>query len=67
MKEFVPAPLQRLSKQTPHGCVPKLRRAFMCASISQSHLWIMLEVNPGMTNYCERPALSVEQATGGHR
>jgi hypothetical protein len=34
----------------------------MFASVTQVHLWVMLEANPGVTNYCERPALSVEQA-----
>jgi hypothetical protein len=34
----------------------------MFASETQVHLWVMLEANPGVTNYCERPALSVEQA-----
>ncbi|RQR48113.1 hypothetical protein DIE19_33665 [Burkholderia sp. Bp9126] len=27
----------------------------------QLRLWIMLEANPGVTSYCERPALSVER------
>jgi hypothetical protein len=35
----------------------------MFASATQVRLWIMLEANPGVTNYCERPALSDEPVT----
>src|SRR5260370_643171 len=64
MREPVPVPVQRLPKQTlQHAWAPKLRRPVMFASMTQVRLWIMLEANPGVTNYCERPALSVEPAT----
>jgi hypothetical protein len=64
MKEPVPAPVQRLPKQTlHHAWAPKLRRPVMFASATQVRLWIMLEANPGVTNYCERPVLSVEPVT----
>jgi hypothetical protein len=64
MREPVPLPVQRLPKQTlRHAWAPKLRRPVMFVSATQVRLWIMLEANPGVTNYCERPALSVEPLT----
>ncbi|MFX1767838.1 hypothetical protein PWP93_35745 [Paraburkholderia sp. A1RI-2L] len=64
MKEPVPAPVQRPPKQTlHHAWAPKLRRPVMFASATQVRLWIMLEANPGVTNYCERPVPSVEATT----
>lgn len=64
MREPVPLPVQRLPKQTlHHAWAPKLRRPVMFVSATQVRLWIMLEANPGVTNYCERPALSVEPVT----
>ena len=64
MKVPAPAPVQRLPKQTlHHAWAPKLRRPVMFASATQVRLWIMLEANPGVTNYCERPVLSVDATT----
>ncbi|MCM2496218.1 hypothetical protein ACVCIH_20415 [Burkholderia glumae] len=64
MREPVPAPVQRLPKQTlHHAWAPKLQRPVKFASVTQVHLWVMLEANPSVTTYCERPVLSVEPAT----
>jgi hypothetical protein len=63
MTEPVPLPVQRLPKQTlHHAWAPKLRRPVMFASVAQVRLWVMLEANANVTNYCERPALSLEHA-----
>lgn len=63
MNAPVPLPVRRLPKQTlHHAWAPKLRRPVLFASATQLRLWIMLEANPGVTNYCERPALSAEAA-----
>lgn len=59
-----PLPVRRLPKQTlHHAWAPKLRRPILFACATQLRLWIMLEANPGVTNYCERPALSGDVAT----
>lgn len=64
MNVTVPSPVQRLPRQTlHHAWAPKLRRPVLFASATQLRLWIMLEANPGVTNYCERPALSGEAVT----
>jgi hypothetical protein len=61
MTNPVPMPVLRLPKQTlHHAWAPKLRRPVMFTSVSQVHLWVMLEANPSVTRYCERPACAVE-------
>jgi hypothetical protein len=52
-----PLPVPRLPKQTLHHVwSPKLQRALILTSVNQVRLWVMLEVNPAVTTYCERPA-----------
>jgi hypothetical protein len=46
-----------------HPWAPQLRRPAMFASARQVRLWSMLEAYPGVTNYCWRPALTVESLT----
>ncbi|MFL9876700.1 hypothetical protein [Paraburkholderia megapolitana] len=51
-------PVSRLPKQTLHHVwSPKLKRALVFTSLDQVRLWVMLEANPAVTTYCERPAL----------
>jgi hypothetical protein len=62
MTRPVPSPVRRLPRQTlHHAWAPKLQRPILFSSAMQLRLWIMLEANPGVTSYCERPALSVER------
>jgi len=64
MTRPVPLPVRRLPRQTlHHAWAPKLQRPILFSSAMQLRLWIMLEANPGVTSYCERPALSVEGVT----
>ncbi|WP_133665274.1 hypothetical protein [Paraburkholderia sp. BL10I2N1] len=64
MNSPVPLPVRRLPRQTlHHAWAPKLQRPILFSSAMQLRLWIMLEANPGVTSYCERPALSVEGVT----
>jgi len=57
-----PLPLSRLPKQTLHHVwSPKLQRTLVLTSVNQVRLWVMLEANPGVTTYCERPALVSNQ------
>ena len=50
-------PLQRLPKQTlHHAWAPKVGRTVAFTGRAQLHLWTMLEANPAVTRYCERPA-----------
>jgi hypothetical protein len=64
MTDPIPLPVRRLPKQTLHHVwAPKLRRPIAFSSVAQVRLWVMLEANPDVTNYCERPALSAEQET----
>lgn len=59
-----PLPVRRLPRQTlHHAWAPNLRRPILFVSETQLRLWIMLEANPGVTNYCERPALSGDATT----
>jgi hypothetical protein len=61
MTNPVPVPVQRLPKQTlHHAWAPKLGRPVMFTSVIQVRLWVMLEANPSVTRYCERPACAVE-------
>jgi hypothetical protein len=51
-------PVTRLPKQTLHHVwSPKLHRTLMLTSLGQVRLWVMLEANPTVATYCERPAL----------
>ena len=62
MTDPIPLPVRRLPNQTLHHVwAPKLQRAIAFSSVAQVRLWVMLEANPGVTKYCERPALP-----GGH-
>ncbi|WP_144022304.1 hypothetical protein [Caballeronia sordidicola] len=57
-----PLPLSRLPKQTLHHVwSPKLQRTLVLTSVNQVRLWVMLEANPAVTKYCERPALVSNQ------
>ena len=59
--EPVALPLHRLPKQTLHHVwAPKLRRPVLLTSQGQLHLWVMLEANPSVTRYCERPSWPAE-------
>jgi hypothetical protein len=59
--EPVALPLHRLPKQTLHHVwAPKLRRPVLLTSQGQLHLWAMLEANPSVTRYCERPSWPAE-------
>jgi hypothetical protein len=56
MSDPAPLPLQRQPKQTLHHVwAPKLGRPVVLNSRSQLHLWAMLEANPAVSRYCERP------------
>ena len=64
MNAPVPMPVRRLPRQTLyHAWAPKLRRPVLFSSAMLLRLWIMIEANPGVTSYCERPAQSVEAVT----
>ncbi len=57
MPEPTALPLQRLYGQTLHHMwAPKLGRTVVLNSIQQLRLWSMLEANPGVLRYCERPS-----------
>ena len=59
--EPVALPLHRLPKQTLHHVwAPKLKRPVLLTSQGQLHLWVMLEANPSVTRYCERPSWPAE-------
>ena len=61
MFEPVALPLHRLPKQTLHHVwAPKLGRPVLLTSQGQLHLWAMLEANPAVTRYCERPSWPAE-------
>lgn len=61
MFEPVALPLHRLPKQTLHHVwAPKLRRPVLLTSQGQLRLWAMLEANPSVTRYCERPSWPAE-------
>ncbi len=56
MAEPTPLPVQRLATQTLHHVwSPKLNRPVVFTDRSQLHLWTMLEANPSVSRYCERP------------
>ena len=53
-----PLPVSRLPKQTLHHVwSPKLQRPVVLTSRGQVRLWVMLEANPTVATYCERPGL----------
>ena len=57
-----PLPVSRLPKQTLHHVwSPKLQRTLVLTSVNQVRLWVMLEANPAVTTYCERPVLASNQ------
>lgn len=57
MFEPVSLPLHRLPKQTLHHVwAPKLGRPILLTGQGQLLLWAMLEANPVVSRYCERPS-----------
>ena len=57
-----PLPVSRLPKQTLHHVwSPKPQRTLVLTSVNQVRLWVMLEANPAVTTYCERPVLASSQ------
>jgi len=57
MTDPMPLPMQRLPKQTLHHVwAPKLGRPVVLNSLRQLQLWAMLEANPHVVRYVERPA-----------
>ena len=49
-------PVHRLPKQTLHHVwSPKLARPLLLASLDRVRLWMMLEADPRVLTYCERP------------
>lgn len=64
MTDPIPLPVRRLPNQTLHHVwAPKLHRPIAFSSVAQVRLWVMLEANPGVTKYCERPALPGEHGS----
>ena len=58
MSQPEPLPVSRLPKQTLHHVwSPKLQRPVVLTSRGQVRLWVMLEANPTVATYCERPGL----------
>lgn len=63
MADPTPRRLVRLPKQTlNHAWAPKLRRPILLTSRRQLHLWVMLEANPEVLRYCERPNCNADDA-----
>ena len=61
MFEPIALPLHRLPKQTLHHVwAPKLKRPVLLTSQGQLRLWAMLEANPSVNRYCERPSWPAE-------
>lgn len=57
MFEPVALPLHRLPKQTLHHVwAPKLGRPVLLTGEGQLLVWTMLEANPTVSRYCERPS-----------
>jgi hypothetical protein len=53
-------PVSRLPKQTlHHAWSPKLQRTLVLTSVNQVRLRVMLEANPAVKTYCERPCSRV--------
>jgi len=58
MSQPEPLPVSRRPKQTLHHVwSPKLQRPLVLTSRGQVRLWVMLEANPTVATYCERPGL----------
>jgi hypothetical protein len=56
MTEPTAVPVQRFPAQTLHHVwAPKLGRTVVFNHRAQLHLWVMLEANPDVSKYCERP------------
>lgn len=56
MSEPTPLPMRRLPKQTLHHVwAPKLARPVVLNGFRQLQLWTLLEANPGVARYVERP------------
>ena len=65
MSDPTPLPMRRLPKQTLHHVwAPKLARPVVLNGLRQLQLWTLLEANPGVTRYVERPC-EVDDATEG--
>ena len=64
MTDPIALPVKRLPKQTLHHVwAPKLNRTVVLAGLDQLHLWVMLEANPEVSRYCERPTWPDENET----
>jgi hypothetical protein len=64
MTDPIALPVKRLPKQTLHHVwAPKLNRTVVLAGRDQLHLWVMLEANPEISQYCERPTWPDENET----
>lgn len=64
MTDPIALPVKRLPKQTLHHVwAPKLNRTVVLAGRDQLHLWVMLEANPEVSRYCERPTWPDENET----
>lgn len=64
MTDPISLPVKRLPKQTLHHVwAPKLNRTVVLAGRDQLHLWVMLEANPEISRYCERPTWPDENET----
>ena len=58
-----PLPLQRRPKQTlNHLWAPKLNRVVLLPGFDQLALWTLLEANPKVSAYCERPSFEDEES-----
>jgi hypothetical protein len=65
MSDPTPLPMRRLPKQTLHHVwAPKLARPVVLNSLRQLQLWTLLEANPGITRYVERPCEADGDAEG---